>query len=188
MMIRRSATCRCVRTSSSVFKLNQICFIESSLMMRHGFFSTTQKPSARAVSGSLWRCRGQRKQDSQNQKSKSCWSRSSMLEASSTVSSCHRARQSISKSTKRACGFCFAQCVRRDESCGRTNCGCITTTMHLLTTPWASSSSSLRRTSLYWNNLPIHLILLHVTVFFSPSSMGSSRGPVLKVWRPSRGL
>ena len=38
-----------------------------------------------------------------------------MSEASSTVSSCHRARRSISKSTKRSCGVCFAQCARRDE-------------------------------------------------------------------------
>ena len=47
----------------------------------------------------------------------------------------HRARRSISKFTKRSCGFCFAQCTRRDESCGRTNRGCFTTTMHLITTP-----------------------------------------------------
>ena len=64
MMVRRSAACRCVRTSSS----------------------KTRKPSARAISGSLRRRRDRTKQDSQNQKSKSCWSRSSMSEASSTVS------------------------------------------------------------------------------------------------------
>ena len=39
-----------------------------------------------------------------------------------------------------------------------------------------------------WNNLHIHMILLRVTFFFSPSSRGSSTGPVLKAWRPSRGL
>ena len=54
-----------------------------------------------------------------------------MSEVSSTVSSCHRARRSISKSTKRSCGFCFAHCARSDESCGRTNHGCFTTTVHL---------------------------------------------------------
>ena len=135
MMIRRSAACRCVRTSLSLQ-------IEPDLLRRvitgdetWIFFSTTRKPSARDVSGSPRRRRGRRKQDSQNQKSKSCCSRSSMSEAPSTVSSCHRARRSISKSTKRSCGFCFAQCARRDESCGRTNRGCFTTTMHLLTTP-----------------------------------------------------
>ena len=142
----RSAECRCVRTSLSIFRLNETCFVESWLMMRHGFLSTTQKPSARDVSGSLQRHWGRRKQDSQNPKSESCWSCSSMSEASSTVSSCHRARRSVSKSTKRSCGFCFAQCARRDESCGRTNCGCFTMTMHLLPTPWTSGSSWLRKT------------------------------------------
>ena len=62
-------------------------------------------------------------------------SSSILSEASSTVSSCHRARRSVSKSRKRSCGFCFAQCATRDESCGRTIRGCLTTTMHLLTTP-----------------------------------------------------
>ena len=53
---------------------------------------------------------------------------------------------------------------RRDESCGRTNRGCFTTTLHLLTRPSASRGSSWpRRTSPYWNNLPIHPILLRVT-------------------------
>ena len=93
--------------NSSVFKLNHTCFVESSLLMRHGFLSTTQKPSARDVNGSLRRRRGRKKQDSQNQKSKLCWSLSSMSEASSPVSSCHRARRSISKFTKRSCGVLF---------------------------------------------------------------------------------
>ena len=42
-----AAECRCVRTSSSVFKPNQTCFVESSLLMRHGFLNTTRKPNAR---------------------------------------------------------------------------------------------------------------------------------------------
>ena len=74
------------------------------------------------------------------------------------------------QTTKRSCDVCFAQCARRDKSCGRTNRGCFTTTMPLLTTPSTSGSSWLRRTLPYWNNLPIHLILLCVTFFFSPSS------------------
>ena len=61
MMIRRSAACRCVRTSWSVFKLNQTCFVESSLVMRHEFLSSTWKPSARAVNGSLRPHRGRKK-------------------------------------------------------------------------------------------------------------------------------
>ena len=37
MMIRSAACSDLVRTSSSVFKLNKTCFVESSLGMRHGF-------------------------------------------------------------------------------------------------------------------------------------------------------
>ena len=165
-MIRRSATCKCVRTSSSIFKMSQTCLEESSLVMRHGILSTTQKSSARAHSRRVRRHRGQRKQDSQSQKSKSYWSHSSMWEASSTVSFCYKARQSTSKSTKKSCGVCFAQCAERNESCGRANCGCFNT-IHLLTMPWASGSFWQGRTSPCWNNLPIHLTLLHVTFFFS---------------------
>ena len=43
------------------------------------------------------------------QSQKSYWSLSSMCGASDTVSSFHRARQSICKSTRRLCGVCFAQ-------------------------------------------------------------------------------
>lgn len=52
--------------------------------------------------------------------------RSSTGEASSTVSSCHTTRRSISKSRKRSCGVCIAQYARRDESCYRTNPACFT--------------------------------------------------------------
>ena len=65
IMIRRSAACCYVRISSSVFKLNKTCFVESSLVMRHGLFlSTTWKPIVKAISGSLRYCRGRRKQES----------------------------------------------------------------------------------------------------------------------------
>lgn len=43
--------------------------------------------------------------------------------------------------------------------CGRRNHYCFTTRLHLLTTPWASGSSWSIRTSPYWHNLPIHLIM-----------------------------
>ena len=89
---------RCIRVSSSVYKLNETCFIDSSLAIKQGCFSTAQKLNARAVSRSLWRRWGRSKQDCQNHKRKSCWSRSSVW---GTASSYHRARQSISKSTKR---------------------------------------------------------------------------------------
>ena len=97
-----------------------------------------------------------------------------MWEASSTVSSCHRTKRSISKSTERSCGVCFAQ----RQGCGKSNSVCFTTTMHLLTMPWAYGSSWLRRTfscSTCWNNLPIHLTLLRVTFYF-PKLKGVIKG------------
>lgn len=69
--------------------------------------------------------------------------------------------------------------------CGKRNCGCFIMAMYLLTMSRASDSSRPRKT-LYWNNLPIHLMLLQVT--FSPGSRGSWLEHVLKPWRPSRGL
>ena len=50
MMIRRSATCWCVKTSPSIFKLNQTCFVESLMVIRHGFLRMTWIPGAIAVS------------------------------------------------------------------------------------------------------------------------------------------
>ena len=105
--------------ASSIFLLNQICFVESSLVMRIVFLSMTWKPSGRVVSGSLWS--HQRKQ-----KSKSHGSYSSKREALTTASSCYRARWLLSKSTWRSYGISFTQCIRRDESYFRTNCGCFT--------------------------------------------------------------
>ena len=55
------------------------------LVMRRGFLSTNWKPSARALSERVQCHWGQRMQDSQSQKSKSCFSHSSMWEALSTV-------------------------------------------------------------------------------------------------------
>ena len=59
-------------------------------------FAVTLKSSIRAVSGSFRNCHGWKIKPS-----KSCWSCSSMWGASATLSSYHRARQAISKSTKR---------------------------------------------------------------------------------------
>ena len=67
MIIRRSTTCKCVRTSSSVFKMNQACFVEPSLVFRYRFLSMTWKPNPRAVRGSLQYHRGWRKQNNQSQ-------------------------------------------------------------------------------------------------------------------------
>ena len=119
MMIRRSTACRCVRTSLGVFKLNQTCFVESSLVMRHRFLSTIRKPSTRAVSGSFRCYWGRRKQDSQNQKSRSCWSRSLMwgIDHSEFLSQGQTINQ---QGYKEILWLCFAQCAIRDESYGRT--------------------------------------------------------------------
>ena len=124
MMIRRSAACACFRVSSNVFILSQTSFVESSLLIRYWFLSTTQKTNGRAVSGNLRRHRARRKQDSHRKKNQSnvdCF----LWGALSTTSSCHRARQSISKPTRRSCSVCFAQSVRRDENCSRRNRGCL---------------------------------------------------------------
>ena len=51
----------------------------------------------------------------------------------------------------------------------------------------AHNALSIRQFRAEKNSLPIHLTLLRVPFFFSPSSRGSSRGPVSKAWRPSRG-
>ena len=47
MMIRKSTACRCDRTSSRIFKLNQTCFVESSLVMRWIFeYEPETKPQS----------------------------------------------------------------------------------------------------------------------------------------------
>ena len=164
MMIKRSTACRCVWTSSSVFKLNQtdlLCRVITG--DETWIFEYDLEPKLSVEVSDVAEAE---KSNSQNQKSKSCWSHSSMSEASSTVSSCHRARRSISKSTKRSFGICFVQCMRRDKSCGRTNCGCFTMTTHLRTTPWASGSSWPRRTLPYCGTTSLFSCLLHVTFSF----------------------
>ena len=83
------------------------------------------------------------------------------------MSSCHRTKQSISKSTERSCGVCFAQ---RQELWQVKFC--------LLHHHNAYGSSWLRRTfscSTCWNNLPIHLTLLRVTFYF-PKLKGVIKG------------
>ena len=101
-----------------------------------------------------------------------CSSCSSMWGTSQTVSSCYRARQSISKSTSRSYSVCFAWCSRTRVVAEQTVAAHNTL---------ASGSSCPRWTLSYWNTLPLHLILLCVTFFFSPSSRRWSRGPILKV-------
>ena len=69
------------------------------------------------------------------------------------------------KSTRRSHSVCFTQCMRRDASCGRTNCGCFTMLMNLLIIPWAPFSFWLIGTVPYRNNSPIYQILLSMIFF-----------------------
>ena len=87
--------------------------------------------------------------------------------------SCHKARRSIKKSTRRTCGVCFAQSTRKDENYDKTNHSCFSTTIHPLKTPWVSDISCEKEVSSYCNNLHIQLIMLCVNFFFSLSSRGS---------------
>ena len=66
--------------------------------------------------------------------------------------------------------MCFSQCTRNDESCGRTNYGCFSTAIYLLSTSWATNSPRRRGISSCWNNLPIHVILLRVGFSFPQTS------------------
>ena len=69
---------------------------------------------------------------------------------------------------------CPTRSIKRDKGCGRTNHGYFIMTMHLLKMPLASGSSYLRGTLPYWNNFPIHLIMLQMTFSFSQNSRRSS--------------
>lgn len=79
--------------------------------------------------------------------------------------------QTISVSTERYCRVCLIQCTRRGKICIKKNHDCFTLTMCLLTMPWASDSSWLRRTLLCWSNLPIYPTWL-CGIIFSPKLKG----------------
>ena len=146
-------------------------FFELSLAMWYRFFLFWPRNQAQELSVEVSNIADE---------SKSCWSRSSRWEESSIVSSCYRARRSISESTKRSWGLCFAQRARKDLSWGRKNRGCFTGTMYPLRTPWATGSSWPRGRSPYRNNLLIHLILLLMTFLF-PKFKGIFKGTRFKV-------
>lgn len=79
----RSSTCRCVSARWHVFKWGHANFGESSLVMRHTFFSMAQNSSARVVDESHRHHQDQRNQGSPSQKWKTCWSHYLMWEAPS---------------------------------------------------------------------------------------------------------
>ena len=99
------------------------------------------------------------------QKSNSWWSLSSMW-VLPTASSFQRAWWSIRKSSRRSYGVCFTQCASRDESCGRTDRSCFTTTMHLLTTAGGNVNSWSRRIPQSSKYLYFYRILLRRTFSF----------------------
>ena len=76
----------------------------ASLVIRHGFLSMAQKPSARAVSGSFWH---QRKQDSQSHVDHTFWCEGHLLQVLATEPD----DQSESQQ-----GAYLTQYVRRDEN------------------------------------------------------------------------
>ena len=106
MMTRRIGAYRCVRTSSSLLKLNQICEGMSSPDMSHGSSSTTKRQNARAFSGRVRCHQDRRKQDSRNPKWKSCWWHFFFrCEGHRPQWSCHKARRLTSTSTNYPVAF-----------------------------------------------------------------------------------
>ena len=153
----------------------------------------TWKPSARAVGGSLRHCRCWRKQDAVNTQG---FCVEVFLCAMYKFSFIHSFKQSKSKVRVMLITFFDVRGMVHSEFLpqGQTinqqvykeilwhllhlvykKRWELWQTMHLLTTPWASGSSWPRRTSLYWKNLPIHLILLCVTFLF-PKLKGIIKG------------
>ena len=132
MMVGRNVACWCVRTSLNPFKMNQTCFVNSSLVTRHGFSVSignhTFEQSVKVIDVA--------------EESKTKWKVNIILifcfdvGASFTASSCYWVSLSISKSTRRSLGLCFVWCARKDERYGGSISGFFTTTLHLLTTSW----------------------------------------------------
>ena len=78
MVIRRSVACRCVRTTLSIFRLNQTFFVETSLALKREFFLV--RFGKQAPEQSVEICNVTRPEESKDKslKSKSCWSCCSM--------------------------------------------------------------------------------------------------------------
>ena len=154
-------------------------------MIRQRILSTTRKPSARAVSGSLRRRGSRRKQDSQNQKSVILITffdvtgivHSEFLPQGLVIS------QQVYKEILR----CLLRSVREKR---RELWQDKSWLLHHDNAPVHNALSI--RQFLGEKNIavleqpPYSPDLAPCDFFFSPSSRGSSRGPVLKAWRPSR--
>lgn len=94
--------------------------------MSHGSLSKTWRPNARTF-------RVAKAKESKTAKVQICADHVLWHEGHHPHSSFYCARQSANMSTKRSCGICFVQCVRRGEICGSTTYGYFTRTMYLLT-------------------------------------------------------
>ena len=168
-MIRMNLACRCVRTLSKVFKLNQTCFKAYHVMLIYS------KPENQTPDESVEVSNVTEAEESQTMSKV-------MLITFFDMSFYHKTRWPISQSTGRPCGVYFVQGARRDESCVRRNRACFIMTSHLLTTPWASSScwprGILQGQSPYSHDLVSHKI------FFSSSIKSIIKGDQL--WRSSR--
>ena len=153
----------------SIFQLNQTCFRNSSSVMGHGFFLYDLETKHQS---SQWKTLPRLK------KSKSV---KDVLQYERHLPQwvLARARWSISKSTRRSCSICFTQCMRRDKSCGKTNRGCFTITMHL---PQHTEPPAVPDREEYWctGKTSLFSCSCSMWLFFYLSTRRSSSGPILK--------
>ena len=164
---RRIDDCRYARTFLGVSKQSQTCWRKWILEMSPGSLNTTQKPSGRASNGRVRGHQGQRKPGSRNPRWSWCWLHFLMSGASCTQNSCHKVGQWINIFTRMSFDVWFGRCGTKDESCGWMICGCSTTTMHRLITPWVSGSSW-RKKFPCWNSHPILRTWRPVIFFLFP--------------------
>ena len=187
MMIRRRTTCKWIRTLSSVFKLNQTCFKETSVVTSPIFEYNqwTKHHSSQWKSSTSLRPKKSR----QSQKSKVILITFFDVRGHRPQRVLAIAPDNQSASLRGDSAAYASPCASSDRSCVRKNCGCFIQTMHLLTTPCVSSSFCPRGTSSYWNNLFIHLILLRTSFFFSFSqAQGDYQGDLFwRCWDHQRG-
>ena len=161
MIIKRRRACRCISILLIVFQLNPTCLGDLSREMKHGHFLLRPRNQAPEQTVSKY----VRRQMS------IIFTFFNFQRVLPTTSD----DQSVSQQEDFKAYPSFGV---QDQNCGRTNQNSYTTSGHLFTTTGVSSSSRQRVISLYWDKLPILLVLIRVTFSFSQL--------VLKVWRSSR--
>ena len=107
MMIRKNSASECVRTSSSIIKMKQVSSNSVVTDDETFTFVQTRKSSSRVP------CESFQRHWDWNKQEKVILITFIEVGDSSTVSSCHSATCSSSKSTKRSCNICFAHCARK---------------------------------------------------------------------------